>query len=53
VQRPLGGRVVLARAEALLLILAPPAKMGKWGAKAMRKTGAAQAPRSASGRGRG
>jgi hypothetical protein len=53
VQRPLGGRVVPARAEALLLILAPPAKMGKWGAKAMRKTGAAQAPHSASGRGRG
>jgi hypothetical protein len=47
----MGGRVVLDRAEALPLILVPPAKKGKRGAKAPRKTGAAQAPCSASGRG--
>jgi hypothetical protein len=37
----------------LPLILAPPAKKGKQGAKALRKIGAAQAPRSASVRGHG
>jgi hypothetical protein len=44
---------VPARAEALPLILAPPAKKGKHGSKAPRKTGTARAPCSASGTGRG
>jgi hypothetical protein len=48
----MGGRLVPAHAEALPLILAPLAKKGKWGAKALRKTDVAQAPRSASSRGR-
>jgi hypothetical protein len=49
----MGGQVVLAHAEALSLILAPPTKKGKWGTKAPRKTGVVRAPRSASIRGRG
>jgi hypothetical protein len=52
-QRPMGGRVVPARAEVLSLIPTPPAKKEKWGAKAPRKTSAARAPCSASARGRG
>jgi hypothetical protein len=36
----------------LSLILTPPAKKGKRGTKAPRKTGAARAPCSASARGR-
>jgi hypothetical protein len=51
-RQPMGGRLVPAHAEALPLILAPLAKKGKWGAKALRKTDVAQAPRSASSRGR-
>jgi hypothetical protein len=50
---PMGGRVVPSHAEALPLIPVPPTKKGKWGAKALRKTGAAQAPCSTSVRGRG
>jgi hypothetical protein len=49
----MGGRVVPDREETLLLILAPLTKKGKQGAKAPRKTGVAQAPRSISGRGHG
>jgi hypothetical protein len=51
-RRPVGGRVVPTRAEALPLIPALPAMKGKQGAKAPRKTGVARAPRSASVRGR-
>jgi hypothetical protein len=50
---PVGGRVVPTRVEALSLIPVPPTKKVKWGAKALRKTGVAWAPRSASARGRG
>jgi hypothetical protein len=50
-RQPMGGQVVPDRAKVLPLILAPPAKKGKWGAKTQRKAGAARAPRSASGRG--
>jgi hypothetical protein len=50
-QQPMGGRVIPARVEAPPLIPAPLAKKGKWGAKALRKTGVAQAPCSASARG--
>jgi hypothetical protein len=50
-QRPMVGQVVPAHMDALPLILAPPAKKGKRGAKAPRKAGAARAPRSASVRG--
>jgi hypothetical protein len=47
----MGGQVVPAHMEALPLIPAPLAKKGKRGAKALRKTDVAQAPRSASVRG--
>jgi hypothetical protein len=49
----MGGQVVPARMETMPLILAPLAKKGKWGAKALRKINMAWAPRSASARGRG
>jgi hypothetical protein len=48
----MGGRVVPTRVEALPLIPVPLAKKGKQGAKALRKIGMAQAPRSTSVRGR-
>jgi hypothetical protein len=47
----MGGRVVPARTKVLPLISVPQAKKGKWGSKALRKTDAARAPRSASVRG--
>jgi hypothetical protein len=50
-RRPMGGQVVPAHSEALPLILAPPTKKGKRGAKALRKTGTARAPCFASARG--
>jgi hypothetical protein len=52
-RRPMGGRAVLAHDEALPLISTPSAKKGKLGAKALRKTGVAQAPHSTSVRGHG
>jgi hypothetical protein len=51
VRWPMGGQVVPACAEVLPLFLVPPTKKGKRGAKALRKTGAARALCSASGRG--
>jgi hypothetical protein len=48
----MGGQVVPAHVEVLPLILAPPTKKGKWGAKASGKTSATRAPYSASVRGR-
>jgi hypothetical protein len=52
-QWPMAGRVVPTCIEVSPLVPAPPAKKGKWGAKALRKTGAWRAPHSASVRGRG
>jgi hypothetical protein len=49
----MGGQVVPAHTEALPLIPTPPAKKGKQGAKALRKTGVTRSPRSTSVRGHG